>query len=122
LATHASSEEDESAFVFEGQMKIAKLDDAVQQLQNNHLIRLAYRCLLVVPPFDEKYEGWEKSEFTDAWRLTPKAFIELRNAIRAERKARNEVWQSHIVGISAATGLIGSLTGLISVIFFHASK
>jgi hypothetical protein len=122
LARKSLSQANESAFVFEGQMKIAEFDDAVQQLQSNHLIRLAHRYVLVVPLLDQKHEGWEESEFTDQWRLTPKAFIELRNAIRMERKARREAWQSHIVGISAATGLIGGLTGLISVIFFRTTK
>jgi uncharacterized membrane protein len=122
LVPKSLSQADEGAFVFEGQMKIAELDDAVQQLQSNHLIRLAHRYVLVVPPLNQKHESWKESEFTDEWQLTPKAFIELRNAVRTERKARREAWQSHIVGISAATGLIGGLTGLISVIFFHASK
>jgi uncharacterized membrane protein len=122
LARKSLSQSGEGAFVFEGQMKIAELDDAVQQLQCNHLIRLAHRYVLVVPPLDQKHDGWQKSEFTDEWQLTSEAFIELRNALRTERKARREALQSHLVGISAATGLIGGLTGLISVIFFHTTK
>ena len=122
LARKSLNQADESAFVFEGQMKIAELHDAIQQLQSNHLIRLAHRYVLVVPPFDKKHDSWKESEFTDEWQLTPKAFIELRDAVRTERKARREAWQSHIVGISAATGVIGGLTGLVSVIFFHGSK
>jgi hypothetical protein len=41
----------------------------------------------------------------------------LRNSVRGERKARHDMWQNHIVRISAATGLIGALTGLIAVLF-----
>lgn len=122
LIQKAPSQVDEAAFAFERQMRIAEIDDAVQQLRNNRLIRQARRYSLVLPPFDRKHEGWEESEFTQRWRLTPKAFNELRNAVRAEQKARHEMWQSHIVGIGAATGLIGALTGLISVAFFHGSK
>lgn len=122
LIQKAPSEVDEAAFAFERQMRIAEIDDAVQQLQNNRLIRHARRYRLVLPPLDEKHDGWEESEFTQQWRLTPEAFIDLRNAVRAERKTRYDIWQSRIVGISAATGLIGALTGLISVVFFHVSK
>ena len=122
LARKSLRPSDEAAFVFEGQMKIGELEDTAQQLQSNHLVRLARRYVLPVPPLDQKHEGWEKSESTDEWQLTLKAFIELRNAVRTERKARREAWQSHIVGVSAVTGLVGGLTGLISVIFFHASK
>jgi hypothetical protein len=111
LIQRAPSEADEAAFAFERQMRIAEIDDAVQQLQNSRLIRHARRYRLVLPPLDEKHEGWEESEFTQQWRLTPEAFIVLRNAVRAERKARQEMWQIRIVGISAATGLIGALTG-----------
>ena len=122
LGRRAPSELDEAALVFERQMRIAEIDDAIRQLQNNRVIRHARRYGLVLPPFDGKHEGWEESEFTQQWRLTPRAFVELRNAVRAERKTRHDMWQSHIVGISAATGLIGALTGLISVTFFHGSK
>jgi uncharacterized membrane protein len=122
LTRSAFNKKDEAALAFEQHMRINEIDDAVQQLQNNHLIRVAHKYRLVVPPLDEKRGSWEESGFTGKWRLTPKAFIELRKAVRAERKARHEVWQSHIVGISAATGLIGGITGLLSVIFFHATK
>jgi hypothetical protein len=77
---------------------------------------------LVTPPFDEKHQGWEESEFTQQWRLTPMAFFELRNAIRAEQKARYEIWRRQVVWLSSATGLIGALTGLISLTSFNASK
>jgi hypothetical protein len=122
LARKAPSEADEAPIVFERQMRFAEIEDAVQQLKNNRLIREARGYSLVLPPLDEKHEDWEESEFTQQWRLTPKTFIELRNAVRAERKARHEIWQSRIVGISAATGLIGALTGIISVTFFHTLK
>jgi len=122
LARKALNEIDEAAFAFERQMRIAEIDDAIQQLQNSRLVGQARRYRLVLPPLDEKHEGWEESEFTQRWRLTPEAFIGLRDAVRAERKVRHEMWQRHIVGVGAVTGLIGTLTGLISVIFFHVSK
>jgi hypothetical protein len=122
LVRKAPTDEHAVPLAFERQMRIAEIDDAIQQLQNSDLIRQARRYLLVLPPFDEKHEGWEESDFTQQWRLAPKAFIELRNAVRAERKARHEMWQSRIVGISAVTGMIGALTGLISVTLFHGSK
>ena len=122
LARNAPSEKDEAALAFEERMRIAEIDDAIRQLQDNHLIRRARRYVLPIPPFNRQLGNWEESDFTGKWQLTAKAFGELRGAVRAERKARRDAWQSHIVGISAATGLIGGITGLISVIFFHASK
>jgi hypothetical protein len=122
LANSASTEEDKDALAFEQHMEIKEIDDAIQQFQNDHLVRLAHRYLLEVPPIDQKHEDWEESGFTGKWQLTPKALIELRKAVRGERKARHEMWQGHIIWISSATGLIGALTGLISVTFFHTPK
>ena len=122
LAKGAPTEKDEAALAFEQQMKIGEIDDAIRQLQDNHLIRRARRYRLPIPPFNKQLGNWEESDFTGKWQLTAKAFGELRSAVRSERKARREALQSHIVGISAATGLIGGITGLISVIFFHTTK
>ena len=122
LAKHAPTEADEGPIVFARQMKIAEIDDAARQLANDEVLRQAHRYLLLIPPNDQPYESWEESGFTSKWRLTPKAFIELRDAVRAEHKAHHELWQGRVVWIGSATGLIGALTGLISVTLFHTPK
>src|SRR6185312_3604293 len=64
LTRSAFNKKDEAALAFEQHMRINEIDDAVQQLQNNHLIRVAHKYRLVVPPLDEKRGSWEESGFT----------------------------------------------------------
>jgi hypothetical protein len=85
------------------------VDDDISQLASDYLERTAQRLLLPVPEFNQRSNKWEKSAFTERWRLTLAAIFELRAAIQAERREIRS-W------LAAITGLIGALIGLLSVI------
>jgi hypothetical protein len=89
------------------------IDDEIYQLEADYVQRQAERLLLSIPKFSEISDHWEKSPFTKSWRLTRPAMLELRSAIRAEKKERSELARSWLTGI---TGLIGVLIGLLAVI------
>jgi len=78
---------------------------SVYQLESDYVQRQAERLLLSVPECSEISDQWEKSAFTDRWRLSRPAMLELRSAIRAEKKERSELARLWLTGI---TGLIGS--------------
>ena len=89
------------------------IDDEIYQLEADYVQRQAERLLLSIPKFSEISDHWEKSPFTKSWRLTRPAMLELRSAIRAEKKERSELARSWLTGI---TGLISVLIGLLAVI------
>jgi len=89
------------------------IDDEIYQLEADYVQRQAERLLLSIPKFSEISDHWEKSPFTKSWRLTRPAMLELRSAIRAEKKERSELARSWLTGI---TGLIGVLIGLAAII------
>jgi hypothetical protein len=89
------------------------IDDDIYQLECDYVQRQAERLVLSVPKFSEISDQWEKSPFTERWRLTRPTMLELRSGIRAEKKERSELFRSWLTGL---TGLIGVLIGLLAVI------
>jgi hypothetical protein len=92
------------------------IDDDIYQLEADYVQRQAERLLLSVPKFSEVSQYWEKSSFTERWRLSRPTMLELRSAIRTERKESSELARSWLTGI---TGLLGVLIGLLAIILGH---
>jgi hypothetical protein len=113
---------DKDALLFEQGMLVREIDEEIEEMQNEHLFRIARRLLLVIPVFDNEGINWEQSSLSGKWHLTREALTMLRNSVRAEQKARREQWNAHVVWLTAIAGVLGTLTGLISVLFFHTSK
>jgi hypothetical protein len=90
-----------------------QIDDDISQLTSDYLQREAERLLLPVPKFSTGSNEWEKSAFTERWRLTQATMHGLRSAIRAEKKERSELARAWLSGL---TGVIGVLIGLLAVI------
>jgi hypothetical protein len=89
------------------------IDDDISQLSSDYYEREAQRLLLQVPEFSERSDKWEKLAFTERWRLTRSTMLELRSAIRTERRERSEHARLWLAGI---TGVIGALIGLLAII------
>jgi len=89
------------------------IDDEIYQLESDYVQRQAERLLLSVPRFSEISNQWEESSFTKRWRLTRPTMLQLRSAIRAEKKERSELARSWLASL---TGLIGVLIGLLAII------
>jgi len=82
----------------------------VRRAMSDYLITEADRLLIPIPDTaDEKI--WENAERYPV--LTRQGINELRAAIRAERKARVELF---VMWMPTVIGLVGALTGLVAVI------
>jgi hypothetical protein len=61
-------------------------------------------------------EHWYESHYTGRWSLTARGVASLREEIRREEKARHEGRAQWIVWLSALTGVIGTITGLVALL------
>jgi hypothetical protein len=87
-------------------------DNEVARLETTFLTREARRYMIPVPPLKES-DAWEESSVDARHYLTFAAMRDLRNRIREERRLRAEpvtIW------LPLAIGLIGAVTGLVSVL------
>ena len=60
-------------------------------------------------------EHWQETHHTGRWRLTATGVAVLRKEIRREIKTRHELHAHWAVWLSALTGVIGAITGLVAV-------
>lgn len=88
-------------------------DDEIQQITSIYFLKQAERLLIPKPPFSTKGPDWMESQITGLYRLAPDALHELRSRVRIEWKERREV---SFMWLAAVTGIIGTLTGLVSVL------
>lgn len=63
----------------------------------------------------EESEFWYQGHYTGGWYLTNIGISRLRQEIRNEINARHETKSKWILWISALTGVIGAITGLVAV-------
>lgn len=101
------------------------LVDDENYILSQKLLRQARRLRVKVPsrqmasdsPRDDTSGNWYQSVHNGHWMLTDDGMRTLRTEIRAERKARGEARAHWIAWLSAITGIIGTLTGLVAVLF-----
>jgi hypothetical protein len=82
------------------------------------LVRVARSLRVSVParPFgDDDSEHWILSQTNGDWYLTESGIGQVRDAIRSEARWRREQRSHYLAWVSAITGLLGTLTGLIAV-------
>ena len=92
--------------------EVELIDDDIESLEHSYLIESARRLLLPTPKFNVDNGAWVESRITGRVRLSRTSMMEVRSAIRKERKERRE---GAILWLTAFTGIIGALTGLIAV-------
>ena len=119
----------------------AKADDEVQSLksemqfeldlqreeedahQTKQLLRKAMRLRVPVPPVHSHGGAnsghWYEGGQTGGWYLTVSGIREVRAEIRQEQKSRHDQRAHLVVWISAITGVIGAITGLVAVLQKH---
>jgi len=61
-------------------------------------------------------EHWYEGNYTGRWYLTTRGVTALREEIRRELKARHEARSHWVVWLSALTGVIGAVTGLVALL------
>jgi hypothetical protein len=113
---NAKVQELEQSYRFEIDMH-AEEEDA---LITKKLLQSARRLRVLVPQrynYDknEKYQ-WYEGRFSGEWYLTAEGIAALRDEIRREQKARQESRSHLIVWISALTGIVGAISGLVALL------
>jgi hypothetical protein len=83
------------------------------------LLKKARRLRVPVPHrYNEdksESEHWCEGRYFGSWNLTNRGIASLREEIRRELKARHELRSHWIVWVSALTGLVGTITGLVAL-------
>lgn len=86
----------------------------------NTLLARARRLRVPIPHRynEDKTESkhWYEGHYTGRWYLTSHGISALREEIRRELKARHEVRAQWVIWLSALTGVIGALTGLVALL------
>lgn len=120
----------------------AKVNEQVRSLQAEHRFeidmhdeeedayftkKLLNRARRLRVPIPHRYnedqsvaEFWCEGHYTGRWYLTTKGVAALREEIRKELKARHETRSHWVVWLSALTGLIGAVTGLVALLGHRA--
>ncbi len=85
----------------------------IDHLTTTFLTRKARRLMLPIPDLSDD-QLWESYQWGGGYRkLTEKGISELRSTIRTEGKERRD---AYLPMITALTGLVGVITGLLAVI------
>ena len=100
------------------QFEIEFIEEEEELLFTNRLIDKAKR-LRVPLPTHTRPEYWVKGTNTGSLYLTPDGISKLREDIRKEERWRLEVRAQKVVWLSAITGILGALTGLLAVWLRH---
>jgi hypothetical protein len=61
-------------------------------------------------------DDWYEGHYTGRWYLTTKGIVALRDEVRKELRARHEARSQWVIWLSALTGVIGALTGLVALL------
>lgn len=86
--------------------------DQIEAIKTRRLLRKADSLDVPYTYPREDSPAWEQSHQLHTWHLTTVGYSEIRKAIRQERRDRRE---SAITWAGVIIGVIGSLTGLLSV-------
>jgi hypothetical protein len=94
--------------------------DEEQAYYSRKLLERARHLRVLIPAYyDDKNEltgDYERSNITDKIHLSLQGENKVRAAIRDEEKHRSERWARRIPYLTALTGLIGAITGLLAVV------
>ena len=108
----------------EHRFEIAMHDEEEDAYFIEKLIRRARKLRVPIPHrYNEdqsESEFWCEGNNTGSWFLTTRGFAALREEIRKELKARHETRSHWVVWLSALTGLIGAITGLVALMSHRA--
>jgi hypothetical protein len=88
----------------------------IHEALSNYLIAKAHRLVIPLPDRSED-NLWSVNSDTGEAVLTRQGINELRSVIRSEEKARREAILMWVPAITAVTGLLGALIGVIATWF-----
>lgn len=101
------------------QFEIEMIEEEEEELFTNQLVNKATRLRVPVPSYyndESKHsDDWVKGSNTGSLYLSRLGILKLREDIRKEERWRLEVRANRVVWLSAITGILGALTGLVAV-------
>lgn len=103
--------------VSEWRMEAGFVEDELENLRTQAILRKAHRLQLPTPPppyGQEEDENWNRGYTDGRWHLKLAGYSLVRSAIRTEQRERRE---TRLAWIGPLTGLIAAMTGLLAVIF-----
>ena len=102
------------------QFEIGMHDEEEDAYLTKTLVTTARKLRVQVPRIYEegstKSEHWREGHYTGKWHLTARGVSALREEVRKELKARRESRSHWVVWLSAFTGLVGAITGLVALL------
>lgn len=102
------------------QLEVDIYDEEQDLYLTKNLLAKARRLRVPIPHRNNddntESEHWYQGHYTGEWYLTTIGFSSLRDEIRREEKARHEARAHWVVWLSALTGVIGAITGLIALL------
>jgi hypothetical protein len=96
--------------------ELSTVDEKIHQLYSQHIIAQAERHFLPVPEIQDHGGDWEVARLTGRLRLRREALVFLLSAIRTKQRERREAAQAKLLWVTALTGMVGAVIGLISVL------
>lgn len=109
----SKSKEDIETLRAEAHFEYSYTKALIDELITNHLISIARRVIIELPDYGDE-TMWKESQYVGHSKLlSEKGISRLRSDVRKERGERKNIW---IPWVAAITGLIGALTGLVSIL------
>ena len=88
-------------------------EDELRRLYHSYYVYRANQLRIPVPPLQENGGAWVASSVGHGWYLTPEAMNQLRDEIRAERKARRDEWLAWMPLLALLVAMMSVLTALL---------
>jgi hypothetical protein len=100
----------------EERYNVGIIHEQIYQLHFERITAQAERLSVSIPDLQQNREHWEVAPLTGRWRLRREALRNLLTAIREVQKERQQAMQAKLIWVTAVTGMVGALTGLMSVL------
>ena len=96
--------------------ELAAIHERIYQLYSQRIIAQAERYFLPIPNIQDQAGGWELARISGRLRLQREVLQSLLAAVRAKQQERRGAAQANLIWVTALTGMIGAVIGLISVL------
>jgi hypothetical protein len=101
---------------YEERYNVGIVDEQIYQVHFERITAQAERLSISILDHQQNREHWEVAPLSGRWRLRREALHNLLTAIREVQKERQQAMQAKLIWVTAVTGMVGALTGLMSVL------
>jgi hypothetical protein len=119
LLAKAKTHDEKQMLLSDRHFEAYEVEEALEEIETKRILRQCFHLRIPVPrkPYGEgEDEVWERSVDSGKWFLKDEGILNLRKLIRDEKKERRDYWLGWLLPlITAGTGIIGAITGLVAV-------